>query len=163
MSLQTEKGAQAMNELQVRLVELEPLRCAGASGFGPEPEGPAWDALLKWAEPIGLLSKPHRFFGYNHPDPSPGSPNYGYEQWITIEAAVHVEDPINIKEFPGGRYAVTRCEGVQNLHATWQKLVVWREASRYRTGQHQWLEELITPPDEPWDKAQFDLYLPIAE
>ena len=58
---------------------------------------------------------------------------------------------------------MTRCEGVQNIHSTWQQLVVWREASRYRMGQHQWLEELITPPDGPWDKAQFDLYLPIAE
>jgi AraC family transcriptional regulator len=152
-----------MNDLQVRIVDLEPMRCAGASGFGPEPEGPAWEALLKWAEPIGLLSRPHRFFGYNNPDPSPGSPNYGYDQWITIEASVQVEEPIKVKDFSGGRYAVTRCQGVQNIHATWQQLVVWREASRYRMGQHQWLEELITPPDGPWDKAQFDLHLPIAE
>ena len=118
---------------------------------------------MKWAGPIGLLSRPHRFFGYNHSDPSPGSPNYGYDQWITIEASVPVEEPIKIKDFPGGRYAVTRCEGVQNIHAAWQQLVVWREASRYRMGRHQWLEELITPPDGPWDMAQFDLYLPIAE
>ena len=152
-----------MNDLQVRIVDLEPMRWAGTSGFGPEPEGLAWEALLKWAEPIGLLSRPHRFFGFNNPDPSLGSPNYGYDQWITIDASVQVEEPIKIKEFSGGRYAVTRCEGVQNIHAAWQQLVVWREASRYRMGQHQWLEELITPPDGPWDKAQFDLYLPIAE
>jgi hypothetical protein len=30
-------------------------------------------------------------------------------------------------------------------------------------GQHQWLEELLTPPDGDWEHAQFDLYLPIAE
>ena len=152
-----------MNELQVRIVDLEPLRCAGAAGFGPEPEGIAWETLLKWAEPIGLLQQPHRFFGYNHPDPSPGSPNYGYEQWITVEAAVQVAAPIKLKEFPGGRYAVARCEGVQNIYATWQQLTAWREASRYRAGQHQWLEELITPPDGSWEQAQFDLYLPIVE
>jgi hypothetical protein len=52
---------------------------------------------------------------------------------------------------------------VQNIHSTWQQLVVWREASPYRIGQHQWLEELITPPDGPWDKAQFDLYMPIRQ
>src|SRR5512143_3959965 len=113
-----------MSELQVRIVDLEPMRCAGASGFGSEPEGLAWEALLKWAVPLGLLSKPHRFFGYNNPDPSPGSPNYGYDQWITVDAPVQVEGPIKIKEFPGGLYAVTRCEGVQNIHATWQALVV---------------------------------------
>jgi AraC family transcriptional regulator len=152
-----------MNDLQVRIVDLEPMRCAGASGYGPGPEGIAWETLLKWAEPIGLLSKPHRFFGYNNPDPSPGSPNYGYDQWITIDASVAVEDPIKIKEFPGGRYAVMRCEGVQNIYATWQKLAAWREASHYRPGRQQWREELITPPDGEWDKAQFDLYLPLAE
>lgn len=151
-----------MSEQQVRIVDLEPMRCAGASGFGPEPEGLAWETLLKWAGPIGLLNQPHRFFGYNNPDPSPGSPNYGYDQWITIEASVQVEAPIKIKELSGGRYAVTRCTGVQNIYATWQQLVVWREASRYRMGQHQWLEELLTPPDGPWEQAQFDLYLPIA-
>ena len=67
------------------------------------------------------------------------------------------------KEFPGGRYTVTRCEGLQTIHATWQKLVAWREASHYRPAQHQWLEELITPPGRPWEKAQFDLYMPITE
>ena len=152
-----------MTDLQVRIVNLEPMRCAGALGFGPEPEGIAWDTLLKWAEPARLLSQPHRFFGYNHPDPSPGSPNYGYEQWITVDVSVQAEDSIKIKEFPGGRYAVTRCEGVQNIYATWQKLIVWREASHYRMGQHQWLEELLTPPNGPWEEAQFDLYMPITE
>jgi DNA gyrase inhibitor GyrI len=74
-----------------------------------------------------------------------------------------VEGPIKIKEFPGGRYAVTRCAGVQNIYATWQQLVAWREASRYRMGQHQWLEELITSPSDDWEHAQLDLYMPIAE
>ncbi len=152
-----------MNDLQVRIVDLEPMRCAGAAGFGPEPEGLAWKALLDWAGPIGLLSRPHRFFGYNNPSPSPGSPNYGYDQWITIDAAIQAEAPIKTEEFPGGRYAVTRCEGVQTIYATWQKLVAWREASHYRPGQHQWLEELITPPGGPWGTAQFDLYMPIME
>src|SRR5512139_3204528 len=152
-----------MSKLEVRIVTLAPMRCAGASGFGPEPEGSAWETLLKWAEPLELLSKPHRFFGYNNPDPSPGSPNYGYDQWMTVDASVQAAAPIKIKEFPGGRYAVTCCEGTQNIYATWQKLVAWREASHYRPGQHRWLEELITPPGGEWEKAQFDLYMPIAE
>src|SRR5512135_1600769 len=60
------QGEQSMSDLQVRIVDLAPMRCAGASGFGPEPEGSAWEAVLKWAVPLGLLSKPHRFFGYNN-------------------------------------------------------------------------------------------------
>jgi DNA gyrase inhibitor GyrI len=152
-----------MSKLEVRIVTLEALRCAGASGFGPEPESIAWETLLKWAEPIGLLSRPHRFFGYNNPDPSPGSPNYGYDQWITVDATIQPVEPIKIKEFSGGLYAVTRCVGVQNIPTTWKQLVVWCEDSPYRTAHHQWLEECLTPPDTNMDKLEFDLYLPIAE
>ena len=70
---------------QVRIVRLEPMRVACASGFGPSPEGEAWDTLIGWAKSQGLLDDLDalRFFGYNNPDPSPGSPNYGYDQWVT--------------------------------------------------------------------------------
>jgi hypothetical protein len=97
----TQQGEKSMSELQVRIVDLEPMRCAGASGYGPEPEGLAWDALLKWAEPIGLLNKPHRFFGYNNPNPSPGTPNYGYDQWITTNP-YKWKDRSKSRSFPAG-------------------------------------------------------------
>ncbi|HTP08407.1 MAG TPA: hypothetical protein VMP08_09160 [Anaerolineae bacterium] len=51
----------------------------------------------------------------------------------------------------------------ENIYVTWQRLSVWREASHYRMGQHQWLEELLTLPSGDWERAQFDLYMPIAE
>jgi len=116
-----------------------------------------------FTEPIGLLSKPHRFFGYNNPDPSPGSPNYGYDQWITVDATIQPAEPIKLTKFPGGLYAVTRCMGVQNIPSTWKQLVVWCEDSQYRTAHHQWLEECLTPPGVDLDKLELDLYLPIAE
>ena len=68
-----------MTELDVRIVTLEPMRVASAHAYSASPEGEAWDKLIAWARPKGLLDDPqvHRIYGFNSPDPSPGSPNYG--------------------------------------------------------------------------------------
>ena len=105
-------------------------------------------------------------FGYNNPDPSPGSPNYGYDVWITVDETVQPEGEVRIIAFSGGLYAVTRVE-VKNpgedIPRTWQKLVAWMEQSNYRHGNHQWLEESpnpVTTADAP--AFTLDLYLPIV-
>lgn len=156
-----------MSGFQVQIVELEPIRVASAHGFGESPEGQAWDKLLAWAEPQGLLKDRQavRFFGFNNPSPSPGSPNYGYDQWMTVGPDVEAKGEVEIKEFPGGLYAVARCEGLDNIGQVWQRLVTWREDSPYDKGHHQWLEEFLSPlevMDQP-DEYVFDLYLPIVE
>lgn len=153
-----------MSDLEVRIVRLEPMRVASASGFGASPEDQAWNKLLGWAGRKGLLDdlKGRRFFGYNNPDPSPGSPNYGYDQWMTVGPEEEPEGEVKIKEFPGGLYAVLRCEGIPNP-PIWEQLVMWREDSPYKRANHQWLEECLTPPGTPLEKMVFDLYLPIAE
>ena len=44
-----------MEELNVRIVRLAPMRVASAYGFGASPEGIAWQTLLDWAKAGGLL------------------------------------------------------------------------------------------------------------
>ncbi len=147
----------------VRIVRLEPMRVASSLGFGREPEGLAWEALTRWAEGAGLKMTEHRLFGFNNPSPTPGSPNYGYEQWLVLKSDAAPTADAQIKTFTGGLYAVMRCKGTPNPEI-WQSLVRWREASPYRASQHQWLEELVTPALlGQWDEVEFDLYLPIAE
>jgi len=94
-----------MSELEIRIVDLAPMRVAYASGFGAEPEVAAWGTLLHWAEGKGLLADltAVRFFGHNNPDPSIGSPNYGYDQWMTVGPEVVAEGGVKIKTFAGGR------------------------------------------------------------
>jgi DNA gyrase inhibitor GyrI len=156
-----------MNELQVRIVHLEPMRVASVHGYGPSPEGVAWSKLFAWAKPKGLLDdyKERRIFGFNNPNPSPGSPNYGYEFWITVGPELEPEGEVHIQDFRGGLYAVTRCQGVENIGPTWQKLVEWLAHSKYEHARHQWLEEHIGPAIEHEDpsKLTLDLYAPIAE
>jgi DNA gyrase inhibitor GyrI len=157
-----------MEQLEVRIVTLPPMRVACVNGFGPSPEDEAFSKMTAWAKAHDLLEKPYRVFGYNNPDPTPGSPNYGYDVWITVAESLKADGEARIIDFPGGLYAVTRCE-VRNpgkdIPATWQKLVRWREASRYHHGRHQWLEEHIGPlvAVTPDGNFTLDLYLPISE
>ena len=154
-----------MSDLEVRIVQLEPLRVACASGFGENPEEQALNRLMAWARSKGLLDqiKARRFFGFNNPNPSPGSPNYGYDCWITVPPDVEAEEEVSIIEFSGGLYAVARCEGLGTIGDVWKKLARWREDSRYKPAHRQWLEELFTPFATELEEYVFDLYLPIAE
>jgi AraC family transcriptional regulator len=152
-----------MSELNVKIVKLEPMQVISMYGFGQGPEGQAWDKLRAWLEQKGMMAdlKAHRFFGFNNPNPAPGSPNYGYEQWMTVGPEVVPEGDVRVKDFGGGLYAMTRCK-LPVITETWKKLVIWREGSAYRPATHQWLEECLTPfvPDED---IEFDIYLPIME
>lgn len=156
-----------MNDnLNVRIIELPPMRVASVLGFGAEPEMLAWNKLLAWAGPRSLLkAQPApRIFGFNNPSPTPGSPNYGYEFWLTVGAEVASDGSVTVKEFPGGLYAVTRCKGVETIYNTWQRFVAWLETSPYKHAQHQWLEEHISSdPDMKPETLVLDLYMPVKQ
>lgn len=155
-----------MND-DVRIVELKPMRVASVLGFGPQPEEAAWAKLEAWAGPRGLMQPAgeHRIFGFNNPSPTPGSPNYGYEFWIQVGPEVQSDEQVEVKDFPGGLYAVLRWDGEDDpyvgIPAAWKRLVQWRENSRYQGGGHQWLEESLRPAEMPPGKFMLDLYLPI--
>ncbi len=155
-----------MDELAVRIVKLEPMRVASFHEFGPSPEHLAIQKLADWAAPRGYLAdrKRHRIFGFNNPNPSHGSPNYGYELWLVVGREVEPAAEVSIREFEGGLYAVARCESVENITATWRQLVGWLTGSKYGHADHQWLEEHVN--DEfpaPDEELVLDLYAPIAE
>lgn len=157
-----------MSNLDIRIVKLPPMRVACVNGFGDGPEGMAFDKMKTWAEAHNLLGKSYRLFGYNNPDPSPGSPNYGYDVWITVDEPMQADGEARMIDFPGGLYAVTRIdvkEPGDEIPSAWQKLVKWMEASKYRHGKHQWLEEHIGPLEEMGGDRPFtlDLHLPIME
>jgi DNA gyrase inhibitor GyrI len=157
-----------MAHLSVDIVELPPLRVASFHGFGAEPEHAAWQKLKGWAPANAYLANPdeHPIFGFNNPSPSPGSPNYGYEFWMVVGPEEEPHGDMTIKQFEGGLYAVTRCE-VKNapydtIPATWKQLIAWREASNYRSANHQWLEKHIRIGDLLSEDFDLDLYLPVA-
>jgi DNA gyrase inhibitor GyrI len=158
-----------MSEIDVRIVTLDPMRVASLYGFGKEPETIAWEKLTAYAGPKGYLDdmENHRIFGFNNPDPSAGSPNYGYEVCIEVGPEVEPEGDVRIQNFEGGLYAVTRCEvrggNYQVIGDLWKKLVAWREDSKYDCGWHQWLEMNIPEEGLKEGDLTMDLYLPLSE
>lgn len=154
-----------MESTEVRIVQLPPMRVATALGFGTEPEFLSQEMLLGWARSRRLLEgeTSPRFFGFNNPDPSVGSVNYGYEFWMTVGADVQAEAPVQIKDFTGGLYAVRRCQGIEHITQAWKDLVAWLETSPYRMGPYQWLEEHIRFQNVPLEEYTLDLYLPVMK
>jgi len=151
----------------VRIVDLPPMRVASALGYGTEPENQAATMIVEFARSIGLEpgDPGYRTFGFNNPNPSPGSPNYGYEIWLVVGPDVEAKPPIEIKEIPGSRYAVTRFTGLSNIGRFWRELVAWFEDSPY-TRPPNWctcLEEVTNPAETDPEEWTFDLYLPIAD
>jgi effector-binding domain-containing protein len=156
-----------MNEEEVKIVHLPAMRVASVTAFGPAPEDEAWKKLEAFAQEHGFLDTleiEHRIFGFNNPNPSPGSPNYGYEFWVKV--GPEIEGP-DVKQFPGGTYAVLRWDGMGNpyetIPAAWQRLVQWGEKSRYRLLEQLCLEEHIHPDHRMDNNFMLDLYLPVVE
>ncbi len=159
-----------MKDLKVRIVTLPPMRVICFNGFGPSPEGQAYDKVSAWLKSKGMWEdgKERRFFGYNNPDPSPGSPNYGYDVWVTVDETVQAEGDARIINFPGGLFAVTRVEAGPNgegIYDTWQALAAWVEHSKYKAEycSRPCLEESPNPFHSPPTGFTLNLYEPIRE
>ena len=152
---------------EVRIVTLEPMRVASVHGFGTEPEHLAWTKLEEWAGPKSYLNDPEhrRIFGFNNPNPSAGSPNYGYEFWIEVNQDEVPGGEACIQEFAGGDYAVSRVEVAGDAYDAipdgWQRLHHWCEEQGLRFGNHQWLEQHLSAPDGE-NGFTLELYMPIV-
>ena len=153
-----------MINLNVEMVSVPAYRVACFSAFGPEPEMIAWGNLTEWLQKHAMLPLPSeaRIFGFNNPDPSPGSPNYGYNFWVTLSDEMIVDDA-EIIQYPGGDYAITPCAKVESIFETWQTLNKWLEQSPYAYGRFQWLEEIFISNNNPEQFDHFVLYMPVQK
>lgn len=146
------------------LKRLKPARIAYYRAEGIEPERKAWLTIYAWTKKnkIAEKLKYFRIFGFDNPSPKPNNPSYGYEFWITVNENIHASGNVKIKDFPGGLYAVTPTT-LGTIKEAWRNFVSWQKISRYRQGDHQCLEEHLSPPEKQTEKMQIDLYLPIRE
>ena len=113
--------------LNVRFLHLPPMTVAAFHYIGPDPEDHAGDMASRFVQESHLYeAKPDsRMFGFNHPNPSPDRPHYGYEVWLTIPDDMDVPAPGEKKHFPGGLYAAHAID-FGNFHE-WGWLAQWVE------------------------------------
>ncbi len=159
-----------MDDQEVKIVTLPPMRMASFYAYTATPEQDAWHKMYHWAKARQLWQDPPatRIFGFDNPPPSEGSPNRGYEFWLAIGPDVQPDDEIKVMEFTGGSYAVMHCDvstadPFEVIPATWQKLVRWLETSHYQYGKDPCLEEHLTRKETTDQGFLLDLYLPIKE
>ncbi|MDD4308168.1 MAG: GyrI-like domain-containing protein [Thermoplasmata archaeon] len=148
--------------MDVKVVELKPMRVVSFRALGTSPEQAAWEKLMAWAKPLGLAEKKNtRFFGFNNPNPSPGKAEYGYEVWITVPK--DFKDP-NVKDFPGGHYLVHRVEvpkgRFEAIGKGWNDLDSWRKKNGYRSADNLCLEETVRTDRKDLEFI-LDLYDPV--
>lgn len=158
-----------MSDLEVHIVKLEPMRVASVRVVSETPEVDAWGKLRNWAEPLGILQddENHPIFGFNNPNPQPDSKEYGYELWIKVGPEVESGGDVEVKDYPGGLFAVTTCKltgdpSGRNILETWRALLEWVKTSQYRWRQVHELEKVHDPMASEIDII-LDLYLPIEE
>jgi len=110
----------------------------------------------------------YRSFGFNNPDPSEGSPVYGYEMWVAIPDDFDVPAPLIKKKFEGGKFASISTQ-MNEIGERWEALYNWSTQSDKYEGDfsRQWLEEQVmdvetfSSKDVPDSEKQLDLLLPI--
>lgn len=152
--------------LEVKIVKLKAMYAATFYGFGESPEQIAWDKLMAWAKPKGLLDdlKAHPIYGYNNPPPSDKGTKYGYMLWIKVEPETEPEDDMRVELFYGGVYAVTKCT-LDNIRQTWMELYKWAEENGHKHSYTPGLEKTLDSIENMTDPSKFmmELYLPTAK
>lgn len=148
-------------EIEVKIVELEPMRVASFRAIGETPEHDAAKLLTEWAQGKGYLNdlEKHPIFGFDNPRPSKEKKEYGYEFWIKVEDD-YSEEGLTLKDISGGRYAVTTCYNLSQIGELWMKLFNWVKENGYEYRKAECLEKThnISASD---DELILDLYDPI--
>ncbi|MBE5797297.1 MAG: MerR family transcriptional regulator [Clostridiales bacterium] len=127
MSEMNQAEMEQWKRLNVRFIMLPPMTVAAFHYIGPDPEEHVGEMASRFVQESHLYEvKPDsRMFGFNHPNPSPDRPHYGYENWLSIPEDMEVPAPGVKKRFPGGLYAAHAID-FGNFHE-WQWLYEWVE------------------------------------
>jgi DNA gyrase inhibitor GyrI/DNA-binding HxlR family transcriptional regulator len=154
-----------MEEIEVEIMRLEPMRVASFHALSEAPEEEAAKMLVDWAQPWELLEDPeeHPVYGFNNPDPKPGDTVRGYEFWIRVDPGFEADDAV-MKDYPGGLFAVTRVhvkDPWQDIPPAWGRLMDWVEASEYELDPRVCFEKTLDVQSE--GEFILDLYCPLKD
>lgn len=128
----------------VRIVLLPACTVASYHFIGENPEETVGAQMDKFVRESRLYEiKPDaRLFGFNHPNPSANSSQYGYEDWVTIPEDMEVPAPLIKKHFAGGLYAAHTIK-FGDFHE-WNLLSKWvSDNEKYTSNYSEQGEEIM--------------------
>ncbi|MDD5704173.1 MAG: GyrI-like domain-containing protein [Dehalococcoidales bacterium] len=102
------------------------------------PEEDAWKKMVAWAKPKGLLEK-----GARGRNTIRLTTRHGYEFFLTVSRNIEPDGDIELRQIPGGLYAVLRFKNLDNIGNAWEYLWNWIRENKYESigmqkGDHGW-------------------------
>lgn len=126
----------------VRIVLLPPCTVASYQFAGDDPEetvGEVMDMFIRSSK-LYEIKPDARMFGFNNPEPQPGSDYHGYEDWVTIPDDMEVALPIVKRHYDGGLYAAYTINFPDFYE--WNFLKEWvKNSEKYQEDHRDYLEE----------------------
>lgn len=136
--------------MNVRIDKLAPAKLAFVQHIGPyDKVGDAWNKLMGWAGPRGLLGPRMRYFGlcYSDPDVTPAE-KIQYQACLVVGSDVRPEGEIGVQDFDGGEYAVALHKGpYRNIGETYALICgQWLPTSGRKLGSPPSVERYLNDP-----------------
>lgn len=154
--------------MQVKIMELEPLRLAYFRGIGtysPTMIGPLFQKLMNWAGPRGVCGPGSQIMGVCWDDPGiTPELKCRYDACITVSPDFQDDGRASVQVLPGGSYAVRHCEFVgQGFERVWEELMTdWLPTSGYQPDDRPNLEFYYNDgASDPQHKWIMDIWLPV--
>lgn len=141
----------------VEIRECEPRRVVFVRHVGPYEQClVAWDTLMEWAAPRGLIAPGAEMLGICHDDPDvTPADKIRYDACLTFNGSVETSGEIGVTTIPGGEYAVQRFVGpYEQLEDAYALLFgrmlpqIGREPSMEPCVEKYWNDPETTPADE---------------
>lgn len=148
--------------VEIQVERLPPRRVAFVRHIGPYMNaGVAWNRLLGWAGPRGLLGPRMEYFGLCYDDPDVTPPDkVRYDACLVVGPDVRPEGDIGVQDVPGGEFAAAVHEGpYDTLGRTYAALCGhWLAASGRTLGDPPSVEMYLndprtTPPEQRLTKV----------
>ena len=154
--------------MKVEVKELPAYRVAYVSsrnGYEGEAIHEAYETLMRWAGPRGILGPGTQVIGASYDNPEiTEAAKCRYDACVTIGEGVKVEGPVSEKRFQGGMYAVHRWRGrPQDVGEVFGRFMAeWFPSSGYQPGDAPCLELYHGDPDsDPKGEVHADICIPV--
>jgi AraC family transcriptional regulator len=142
-----------MTSMEVTVKTLPEMNVAYVRNIGPYDKiGPAFDRLMQWAGPRGLIRFPEtKLLGVYHDDPNITDPDkLRADACLTVPAGTATDGDIGSMTIPGGRYAVAKVEvRAGEFGKAWDELMRdWLPESGFQADDRPCFEIYLNNPEE---------------
>lgn len=153
-------------DMKVNIVSLPTQRIAFIRHTGPYDQvGPAFEQLMMWAGPHGLIVPGMKVLGvcYDDPNITPAD-KVRYDAAITVDADVEAEGEVGVRELAGGPYAVVCHQGPYDQLGTTYDFMYgrWLSSMGYEPADAPPFEHYLNGPEstEP-EELLTDVHVPL--